>query len=156
MPEEALEAAKAAVDAAEAADFDALRISTREYVASLALRGNDAEQELSAAWPRLEPYQTSLMLAGPVAALALWWHLRARLQAAQQDHAGAVLASREAVAYRRRLAEMPHLEHPMAQRASLADALTLHADILEGAGDVAGANAARTEASDIHAAIGLP
>ncbi|HVK03526.1 MAG TPA: hypothetical protein VM490_08630 [Armatimonadaceae bacterium] len=105
-----------------------------------------AERLLEEAWPTLAQYQTSMMMAQFVSALATWWALTARIRAARGEYADAVVASREAVAYRRRVAAMPQFEGDSRPRAALAAAVEAHADVLAQAGDAAGADAARDEA----------
>lgn len=111
-----------------------------------------AEEDLSAAWPILEPATEAFCAAGVMATLSAWWDATARVRQAHGDPAGAVDAGREAVRYRRRAAESP----PAFLRTALADALQSLGEALLAAGDEAGAEEALAEGRQIRRELGLP
>jgi len=116
----------------------------------------EAEAELAAAWSTLQPYETSMILAGPVGTLRGWWRVNARLQQEKGDLPGALAAIGEAVAYARRIALMPQFGEAPAFVKTVADLLTQKSTILAAMGDLPAAEEASAEARFLRGSVHLP
>ena len=137
---------------------DAQRARGMVLRALCAVRRGDsaaARADLDAAWPLLAPLANSTLLVGPVSALASWWAVASRVNAAQGDLSVATEAMGESVRLRRVVAQAPQVQGPYTQN-SLAGSLARYAVALLAAGDPAAAESAYDESTAIRASLGLP
>jgi hypothetical protein len=114
-----------------------------------------AEADLAAAYALLQPYETSMMMAGPVSMLRSYWREVADLRRLRGDTAGEVAACREAIYYARRIAEMPQLSGPWLAN-QLAYGLDRLGKALDAARDLPGAEEARAEARHLRRERHIP
>jgi hypothetical protein len=126
--------------------------------AECGLRSGDlaaAERDLEAARKHLEVPSGMEMAAGVHSAVARWWSVKARLQAEHGDPRGASQAWARAVAGRRHVAELPHVQGPYVQNA-LAETLWAQGRATLSAGLPEEAGGPLAESRAIREQIGLP
>jgi tetratricopeptide (TPR) repeat protein len=114
-----------------------------------------AESDLNAAWQLLDKQSTMQMAAGVHATVARYWSVKAGLQDQQGDWHGAVQAWNNAVACRRHVSELPHVEGPYPQNA-LAETLAAYGRAQLAAGDRKAAEELLAESDAIREKTGLP
>jgi tetratricopeptide (TPR) repeat protein len=107
-----------------------------------------ASENLKSAEPVLQPYASSLMLAGPLSSLQSWWNVTAQLHIAQGNPTEAKKAAQEALWLARRIAEFPQLAE-YDQRAGLRRSLERFANLQDSLGEIEAAEAARQEAQTL-------
>lgn len=142
----------------EAELFDLMRARALVLRARCALHQGEpmaASSDLAAAWNLLAPKAEARMMAGYQSALAAWWEATADQHIRQNNPAGAVAALREATAYRRRLAQLPHVARPYTANA-LANTLRHLARALLTVQDDEGAARCLAESHEIRQGLGLP
>ncbi len=113
-----------------------------------------AAKELDDLWPQVEPWRDAPMSAGFQNALAEWWRARALYWEAREQEEAAVEAWRQAVHYRRIIAQAPQLEGPYKFK-RLALALRALGRALQRTGSPLAAHAF-TESRSLLRSIGLP
>ncbi len=114
-----------------------------------------AEHDLQAAWPHLEPARGLHAAAGLQACLAGWWETRARLKAAKEEYDEAAEAWQTAVEHRRVVCLAPQISGPF-KYARLANTLGHLAEALKVINDGAGAAAALKECDALRRQIHQP
>lgn len=114
-----------------------------------------AERDLQAAWPHLEPARGMHVAAGLQACLASWWETRARLKAAKEEYDEAVEAWQNAVEHRRLVCAAPQITGPF-KIARLANTLSDLGKALSVIDDTEGAAAALSECDTLRRQIHQP
>ncbi len=113
-----------------------------------------AEADLDTSWRILAPQSGARTFAGIQSSLANWWATTASVRSLQRDFRGATEAMRQAVEFRRRVAQQPQLAGPYKYN-SLAQMLHRYSLALLAVNNVEAAQQAAAESRAIRQSIGL-